>query len=150
MKQVQNYSQGPKFLSVVSRFPSSTGRRLTSHLSHFSGQAAHRPPLAQATHTCARGPSCNPSCEHLLAPCSARCGGTHEKGVCVLPEPTLQRGRCMAVIRRAQRRQLKPGRGPVGTPGGRGAASQARQHPELDLGGGAEFLDGRQSPFMEA
>ena len=79
MKQVQNYSQGPKFLSVVSRFPSSTGRRLTSHLSHFSGQAAHRPPLAQATHTCARGPSCNPLCEHILAPCSARCGGTHEK-----------------------------------------------------------------------
>lgn len=99
MKQVQNYSQGPKFLSVVSRFPSSTGRCLTSHLGHFSGQAAHRPPLAQMTHTCARGPSCNPSCEHLLAPCSARCGGTHEKGVCVLSEPTLQRGRCTAVIR---------------------------------------------------
>lgn len=54
MKQVQNYSQGPKFLSVVSKFPSCTVRCLTSHLGHFSGQAAHRPPLAQMTHTCAR------------------------------------------------------------------------------------------------
>lgn len=49
----------------------------------------------------------------------------------------------MAVIRQAQRGQLKPGRGPVGSLGERGCfPGQAASR--TGRGGGAEFLDGRQ------